>query len=531
MLVHKDSAAGDCLTLPHFFPFALANSYGHLSAKDAAASTAFLPFPIRNAVVLVPGIAGSGLYATLLNAYLPDCGAGPLTLPRTRLWASIIQALPPLTHQVCWARKLALDWVCPNMTSDCHPLAREYRPLPGIQIDVDEPGGVRGFDFLDYIEGVGVYGTKYFHDILQLLRETGYFEGDTLFGHPFDWRYPVWDLDYQGLKVTVERFVLRNPGKRVTLVAHSLGAVLTTIFLNRYVDETWKRAHIDGFVSIAGAFGGSHKAIRSLVTGYNDAAMVDLFGVLNVSLLSPRIARDAHRSFGSMYSLTPNVHVFDQNEPVIIVGPDPSTGRATGGPPAAGPLTILKKITAFARRSLQQLSTALGSQLRSPSSTKESAAMRRLLSPQTRQPQVYTLNTWWTLLPPAFQPRAQQAIQHMALNTAVFEDPQVPVYCFWSVYDTPTTETAYVYDTTDMDVVPTIVWDYGDNTLIKKSASYCSRWNSTVLSREFKNLDHMGILMDPTFVTFLVSLVSGVPLERLAALKNKSNATYSAIYA
>lgn len=98
-----------------------------------------------------------------------------------------------------------------------------YRPFPGIQVDIDDPGGVHGFDFLDYVENVGVYGTKYFHDILISLKSVGYVEADSLLGHPFDWRYPIWDFNYNDLKETIERYVSKNPGKRVFLVAHSLG--------------------------------------------------------------------------------------------------------------------------------------------------------------------------------------------------------------------------------------------------------------------------------------------------------------------
>lgn len=42
---------------------------------------------------------------------------------------------------------------------------------------------------------------------------------------------------------------------------------------------------------------------------YNEAVTLDLFGFLNITLLSPNVAREAHRSFGSMYSLTPNTQV------------------------------------------------------------------------------------------------------------------------------------------------------------------------------------------------------------------------------
>lgn len=68
-----------------------------------------------------------------------------------------------------------------------------------------------------------MYGTKYFHDLIVKLNLAGYIEGDTLIGHPYDWRYPVWQLDYKNLKATIEKFVKRHPDKKIVVIAHSLG--------------------------------------------------------------------------------------------------------------------------------------------------------------------------------------------------------------------------------------------------------------------------------------------------------------------
>lgn len=260
--------------------------------------------------ILIIIFLGSGLFATLDNAHLPECSDHPISTSRFRLWASLLQALPPASHQRCWARKLSLDWDIPQHCrlraarytwSDSSSLSyffaswwpswpfspkldceSHYLPIEGVQIDVDSPGLTHGFDYLDYVEGIGVYGTKYFHDLISMFKVTGYVEGDTLIGHPFDWRYPLWQLDYEGLKNTIEQFVQRHPDKKVVIIAHSLGiplsatpfsishspgAAMTNFFLTRVVNADWKAKHIEMFVPVAGAFGGSHKAIRSLLSG------------------------------------------------------------------------------------------------------------------------------------------------------------------------------------------------------------------------------------------------------------------------
>lgn len=43
---------------------------------------------------------------------------------------------------------------------------------------------------------------------------------------------------------------------------------MTNFFLTRLVSLEWKSKHIESFIPVAGAFGGSHKAIRSLLSGY-----------------------------------------------------------------------------------------------------------------------------------------------------------------------------------------------------------------------------------------------------------------------
>lgn len=46
-----------------------------------------------------------------------------------------------------------------------------------------------------------------------------------------------------------------------------IGAASFNYFLTRLVSSAWKSQHIEAFIPVAGAFGGSHKTIRSLLSG------------------------------------------------------------------------------------------------------------------------------------------------------------------------------------------------------------------------------------------------------------------------
>lgn len=107
-----------------------------------------------------------------------------------------------------------------SLVKDCE---NRYMPIPGVEIEVDSPGKTHGFDYLDYVEGIGIYGTKYFHDLITMLNLAGYIEGDTLIGFPYDWRYPLWQFDFNGLKELIEDFLMKHPDKKITIIAHSLG--------------------------------------------------------------------------------------------------------------------------------------------------------------------------------------------------------------------------------------------------------------------------------------------------------------------
>lgn len=171
----------------------------------------------RNPVVLIPGIAGSGLFA---NIKIPSCAQTWF-----RIWASLSPMLPPKSHQECWIQAMRLQI---NQT-DINGMDI-WSNVYGVETKVDP--GLHGIDYLEYIEGYGVAPVRYFHDIIAELKLNGYLESSDLIGFPYDWRYPVWQIEWGNFKDDVESLRKMN-GQRVVIVAHSMGnnPYLIDIFL------------------------------------------------------------------------------------------------------------------------------------------------------------------------------------------------------------------------------------------------------------------------------------------------------------
>lgn len=57
-----------------------------------------------------------------------------------------------------------------------------------------------------------------------------------------------------------------NNGTPVTIVAHSMGGPMTLLFFQRMTKE-WKNIHIKRFITLAGAWAGSVKAVKVFAMG------------------------------------------------------------------------------------------------------------------------------------------------------------------------------------------------------------------------------------------------------------------------
>ena len=67
-------------------------------------------------------------------------------------------------------------------------------------------------------------------------------------------------------KTLVEDISRRNGGKKVQLVAHSMGNLVTYVFLQNMSQE-WKEKYIAKFVAVSSPWAGAMKSLRDLLSG------------------------------------------------------------------------------------------------------------------------------------------------------------------------------------------------------------------------------------------------------------------------
>ena len=114
--------------------------------------------------------------------------------------------------------------------------------------------------------------------------------------------------DYYGLvKQQVEQMYEQSEGKRVTLVAHSMGGPVSLYFLdteNGIVTQDWKDKHLHAYVTLSGAWGGSPLTVREIISGYS-LGLPSIIG----KILEP-IFRPISRTQESGVWLFPDPYVF-----------------------------------------------------------------------------------------------------------------------------------------------------------------------------------------------------------------------------
>lgn len=108
------------------------------------------------------------------------------------------------------------------------------------------------------------------------------------------------------LKALVEETYDMNNQAPVTLVAHSMGALMCTVFLQQQTDA-WKDKHIARVMTIAGAWGGSAKAVKVFAVGDD----------LGAWILRPKVMRLAQITFPSLSWLLPSPYFWKPDEVLI----------------------------------------------------------------------------------------------------------------------------------------------------------------------------------------------------------------------
>ncbi len=149
---------------------------------------------------------------------------------------------------------------------------------------------------------------SYFNVIGNALVKQGWIRNKSIRGAPYDFRKAPnenkkWFID---LKELVEDTYKINNNTPITFVCHSMGALMTTVFLQQQ-PNSWKEKYILSMITLGGAWGGSVKAIKVFAIGDN----------LGAFALRPKIMRIAQITFPSLSWLLPNPLFWKPDEVLV----------------------------------------------------------------------------------------------------------------------------------------------------------------------------------------------------------------------
>lgn len=115
---------------------------------------------------------------------------------------------------------------------------------------------------------------------------------------------------FDDLRSLIESTYTSQGNKKVTLLVHSMGAVVSHYFLTTFVTEDWKSVYLDQYVTLGGVWAGCSKALNALISGDTD----------QIFKLSSRLyVRPLERSFPSDYWLLPIPSNDTWNTSVVLV--------------------------------------------------------------------------------------------------------------------------------------------------------------------------------------------------------------------
>ncbi|KAA0192974.1 hypothetical protein HAZT_HAZT002616 [Hyalella azteca] len=182
-------------------------------------------------------------------------------------WLNLPEMVPGFID--CWTSNMVLEYNNSTRTTN--------NPA-GVDVRVPNFGDT---STVEYLTPCRLY--SYFAYIAEVLVALGYQRNVTLRGAPFDFRKAPNELSdyFSSLKLLTEE-LRESTGGPVVFIAHSMGAPLMNYFLNLQT-QNWRKQNVECLVSLAGAWGGSVKAIKAmgfLVLLYLFTTVFDAFSFL-----------------------------------------------------------------------------------------------------------------------------------------------------------------------------------------------------------------------------------------------------------
>jgi lysophospholipase-3 len=216
-------------------------------------------------VLMIPGLGGSRLYDT----------AGALK------WCSWQGFFPHMSNS--WRDHLTVKYNPDTKQFEDEHNISAYRSLhwvDGVFRPTADFGGVQG---VGNVLSTSVKSSWQFQGLIDMCMRHGYKTWDqgadtpsTLYGAPYDFRKITSPSEWIGycksLKALIE-WIYQEQNHNVILLSHSMGSPLLLTFLVKYLPsvvpcaQAWKEKYIRRWVTVNGAFGGSGKALRSLLSG------------------------------------------------------------------------------------------------------------------------------------------------------------------------------------------------------------------------------------------------------------------------
>ena len=300
-IIRKLSLTNNTPTLYNGFKLGIFTNSGHGQTNIG---------PSKLPIVIVPDIGLSRIYARWSKqntSSVKKLDASGL-FQQTDSWkcrdtqSTFTQIWPPIDtndlSEVCWSENIAVSFEKSGSS-----VSGSGEPGPSQSGSVINSQGLTSS-----VDEMGIlnFGNTY-EQLLRGLHALGYTDGITLFGANYDFRKILsiddlvsWTSEFMSM---VENSV-RSLKKKVIIIGHGFGAVLINYVLVN-TDKAWKDFHIDSFCVINGSFGGSPKALRTLLSGSDNGNSNSRSDVVSRPVL-----RNSCMSFTGLQMLLPNKDVF-----------------------------------------------------------------------------------------------------------------------------------------------------------------------------------------------------------------------------
>ncbi|KAJ8686526.1 hypothetical protein QAD02_022320 [Eretmocerus hayati] len=249
----------------------------------------------RSPVILIPGDGGNQVDARLNKTSTVHYVCEKQSKGFFNIWLNLELLVPIIID--CWIDNMKL--IYNNET-------RLTSYPEGVEIRI--PGWGDPF-VVEYLDPSRASPGSYFKEIGNMLvTKLNYTPNVSLRGAPYDFRKGPNENDqfFEKLKDLVEETYLINNKQRVTLIAHSMGGPMSLIFLQRQ-SQAWKDQYINSLITLAGAWGGSVKALKVFAIGDD----------LGAYLLRESILKDQQITSPSLGWLLPS-KLFWKDDEVLV---------------------------------------------------------------------------------------------------------------------------------------------------------------------------------------------------------------------